>query len=182
MIIGVTPRISPENNVVMEIDAEKSEVGPVNEGIPISVSATGTPVLSPRINTITAQATVSAASGETIILGGMISRRKETLHRQVPWLGDIPVIKHLFSYDYFDMKRTELLIIMTPHVVRSVGDMEQLKQAEFARMSWCEADVFAMHGDVYPTTNISTQLVDGVDCHVVYPDVDPRRSTAVHDR
>ncbi len=72
------------------------------------------------------------------------------------------------------MQRKELLIIMTPHVVRSAGDIEQLKQAEFARMSWCEADVFAMHGDVYPTTNLSTPLVDGMDCHVVYPDVDPR--------
>lgn len=174
LIIGVTPRISPDNNVVMEIDAEKSKIGPEVEGIPVSISADGTVIRSPRIDTITAQATVSAADGETIILGGLISRSTETIHRQVPWLGDIPVIKHLFSYDLFDMKRTELLIIMTPHVVRSAGDMEQLKQAEFARMSWCEADVFALHGDVYPTTNLSTQLVDGMDCHVVYPDVTPR--------
>lgn len=174
LIIGVTPRISPENNVVMEIDAEKSKIGPENEGIPVSISADGTVIRSPRIDTITAQATVSAADGETIILGGLISRSTQTIHRQVPWLGDIPVIKHLFSYDYFDLKRTELLIIMTPHVVRSVGDMEQLKQAEFARMSWCEADVFALHGDVYPTTNLSTPLVDSMDCRVVYPDVDPR--------
>ncbi|MEO8269213.1 MAG: secretin N-terminal domain-containing protein, partial [Aureliella sp.] len=174
LIIGVTPRISPENNVVMEIDAEKSKLGPQNEGIPVSVSADGTIIRSPIIDTITAQATVSAGDGETIILGGLISRSTQTIHRQVPWLGDIPVIKHLFSYDYFDMRRTELLIIMTPHVVRSAGDMEQLKQAEFARISWCEADVFAIHGDVYPTTNISTQLVDGMDCNVVYPDIDPR--------
>ncbi len=174
LIVGVTPRISPENNVVMEIDAEKSEVGPESEGIPVSVSANGTEIRSPRIDTVTAQATVSAANGETIILGGLISRKTSTIHRQVPWLGDIPVIKHLFSYDYFDMKRTELLIIMTPHVIRSAGDMEQLKQAEFARMSWCEADVFAIHGDVYPTTNLSTETFDGIDCNVVYPDVDPR--------
>ncbi len=99
LIIGVTPRISPENNVVMEIDAEKSEVGLESEGIPVSISADGTVIRSPRIDTITAQATVSAASGETIILGGLISRKTETIHRQVPWLGDIPVIKHLFSYD-----------------------------------------------------------------------------------
>jgi general secretion pathway protein D len=177
LIIGVTPRISPENNVVMEIDAEKSKLGPENEGIPVSISSNGTVIRSPRIDTITAQATVSAANGETIILGGLISRSTQTLHRQVPFLGDLPVLKHLFSYDLFDMKRTELLIIMTPHVVRSQGDMEQLKQAEFARMSWCEADVFAIHGDVYPTTNLTTQLTDSMDCNVVYPDIDPRGVT-----
>ena len=174
LIIGVTPRISPEGNVVMEIDAEKSKLGPENEGIPVSISANGSVIRSPRVDTITAQATVSAADGETIILGGLISRSTRTEHRQVPWLGDIPVLKYLFSYDLFEMQRTELLIIMTPHVVRSQGDMERLKQAEFARMSWCEADIFDIHGDVYPATNMTVESMDRGDWDVVYPDVDPR--------
>ncbi len=174
LIIGVTPRISPEGNVVMEIDAEKSKLGPESEGIPVSIAADGTVIRSPRVDTITAQATVSAADGETIILGGLISRSVRTVHRQVPWLGDLPILKHFFSYDLFDMQRTELLIIMTPHVVRSQGDMERLKQAEFARISWCEADVFAIHGDVYPSTNMTTELMDRSDWNVVYPAIDPR--------
>lgn len=174
LIIGVTPRISPEGNVVMEIDAEKSKLGEEKDGIPVSVSADGTIIRSPRVDTITAQATVSAADGETIILGGLISRSVRTIHRQVPWLGDLPILKHFFSYDFFDMQRTELLIIMTPHVVRSQGDMERLKQAEFARISWCEADVFAIHGDVYPSTNMTTELMDRGDWNVVYPAIDPR--------
>jgi len=174
LIIGVTPRISPEGNVVMEIDAEKSKLGPESEGIPISIAQNGTVIRSPRVDTITAQATVSAADGETIILGGLISRSTRTLHRQVPWLGDIPVIKYLFSYDYNSIQRTELLIIMTPHVIRSSGDMERLKQAEFARMSWCEADVFELHGDVFPQTGLMNQLIEDADCKLVYPDSDPR--------
>jgi general secretion pathway protein D len=174
LIIGVTPRISPEGNVVMEIDAEKSKLGPENEGIPISIAQDGTVIRSPRVDTITAQATVSAADGETIILGGLISRSTRTLHRQVPWLGDIPIIKYLFSYDFNSVQRTELLIIMTPHVVRSSGDMERLKQAEFARMSWCEADVFELHGDVFPRTGMMSQLIEDADCKLVYPDSDPR--------
>ncbi|MFN7627340.1 MAG: hypothetical protein ACK5PZ_10950, partial [Pirellula sp.] len=76
--------------------------------------------------------------------------------------------------DYNSNQRTELLIIMTPHVIRSPGDMERLKQAEFARMSWCEADVFDLHGDVFPQTGMMSQLVDQEDCNVVYPDADPR--------
>jgi general secretion pathway protein D len=177
LIIGVTPRISPEGNVVMEIDAEKSKLGPEDEGIPISIAQNGTVIRSPRVDTITAQATVSAADGETIILGGLISRSTRTNHRQVPWLGDIPVIKYLFSYDYSDTVRTELLIIMTPHIVRNPTDMERLKQAEFARMSWCEADVFEIHGDVFPRTGMLQDWnEDPADCPVVYPDSDPRGS------
>ena len=60
LILGVTPRISPDGLVVMEIDAEKSEVGPEAEGIPISISARARSIRSPRINTTTAQTTVSA--------------------------------------------------------------------------------------------------------------------------
>jgi hypothetical protein len=174
LIIGVTPRISPEGNVVMEIDAEKSKLGPESEGIPVSISANGNVIRSPRVDTITAQATVSAADGETIILGGLISRSTRTEHRQVPWLGDIPVLKYFFSYDFNQLQRTELLIIMTPHVVRSQGDMERLKQAEFARMSWCEADIFEIHGDVYPSTNMTVEMMDREGWDVVYPDSDPR--------
>ena len=176
LIIGVTPRISPEGNVVMEIDAEKSKVGPESEGIPVSTSNNGTVIRSPRIDTITAQATVSAADGETIILGGLISRSTNTQHRQVPWLGNLPILKHLFSYDFKQTLRTELIIILTPHVVRSQGDMERLKQAEFARISWCEADIFAIHGDVYPRTDMAIEIMKQEDLDVVYPDIDPRGS------
>ena len=174
LIIGVTPRISPEGNVVMEIDAEKSKVGPESEGIPVSISNNGNIIRSPRIDTITAQATVSAADGETIILGGLISRSNRIEHRSVPWLGSIPIIKRLFTYDFNQSLRTELIIILTPHVVRSQGDMERLKQAEFARMSWCEADVFEVHGDVYPTTDTAIDRMKQDDWDVVYPDIDPR--------
>ena len=175
LIIGVTPRISPDGIVVMEIDAEKSKVGPESEGIPVSVTNSGSIIRSPRIDTINAQATVSAADGETIILGGLISRSSRNQHRQVPWLGNLPILKYLFSYDFSEMQRTELVIILTPHVVRSQGDMERLKQAEFARMSWCEADIFAMHGDVFPRTGLMQDWQEEDDSvPVIYPDLDPR--------
>jgi general secretion pathway protein D len=174
LIIGVTPRISPEGTVVMEIDAEKSELRNEDEGIPISVAQDGSVIRSPILDTITAQATVSAADGETIILGGMISRSMRTNQRKVPWLGDLPVLKNLFRYELSQMQRTELMIIMTPHIVRSQGDMERLKQAEFSRMSWCEADVFDVHGDVHTMTTAMEQSLDATPWQVIYPDQDPR--------
>jgi hypothetical protein len=53
--------------------------------------------------------------------------------------------------------------------------MERLKQAEFARMSWCEADIFAMHGDVFPRTGLMQDWQEEDDSvPVIYPDLDPR--------
>jgi type II secretion system protein D len=148
LILGVTPRVSPDNLVVMEIDAERSEVGPDAEGIPISISPTGDVIRSPRINTTTAQTTVSARNGQTIILGGLIRPNRSVVHRTVPVLDQIPVIKHLFRYDLEEVTKNELLIIMTPHIVRSEADADRLKAIEAGRMHWCLQDVEHVHGDL----------------------------------
>jgi hypothetical protein len=171
LILGVTPRISPEGMVVMEIDAEKSKVGPESQGVPISV-VEGEVVRSPIIDVTTAQTTVSAASGETIVMGGLITKTTETVRRRVPYLADIPVLGHLFRYDSDGVVRSELLIFLTPHVVKSEEDMERIKQAEAARMSWCLADVHEIHGP----TGIYADPDDDCYCgegEVVYPDDNP---------
>ncbi|MCH8923140.1 MAG: type II and III secretion system protein [Planctomycetes bacterium] len=148
LLLGVTPRISPDGLVVMEIDVEKSEVGPEAEGIPISISASGDVIRSPRINTTTAQTTVSAMSGQTIVLSGLITKSYSETERRVPLLSDIPILGNAFRFTNVTETRTELLIIMTPHVVRDEKDAEWIKQIESARMSWVMSDVMEMHGDV----------------------------------
>jgi type II secretion system protein D len=174
LILGVTPRISPEGNVVMEIDAEKSEVGPESEGIPISISNDGSVIRSPRVNVASAQATVSAGDGETIILGGLITNSQREIHRKLPILGDIPVIKYLFRFDSLIEKRTELLIVLTPRVVRTPEDAERLKQVEMARMSWCAADVFDMHGDVFINDDMWHGTHEEPPLEVIFPHENPR--------
>ena len=74
LLLGVTPRISPDGLVVMEIDAEKSSCP--SKRIPISITATGDVITSPIINTTQAQTTVSARSGQTVILGGLITKSR----------------------------------------------------------------------------------------------------------
>lgn len=175
LILGVTPRISPEGKVTMEIDAEKSNIGPETEGIPVSVSNDGTIIRSPRVDVTSAQATVSAADGETIILGGLITKSRRQVNRKVPYLGDLPLLRHLFRFDSLTTQRTELLIILTPHIIRTPADAERLKQVEMARMSWCAADVFDLHGEVYMTNDASVMLQgENHDVPVIYPATDPR--------
>jgi type II secretion system protein D len=175
LIMGVTPRISPDGTVVMEIDAEKSSLGPESEGIPITVSLDGTIIRAPRIDTTTAQATVSAASGETIILGGLITNSTQNIARRVPYLSDIPVLGNLFRYDGTANKRTELLIILTPHVIRSSRDSERINQMEMARMSWCTADVYRVHGDL--PAGPHTGPVFDQETQIIYPHDNPRGET-----
>lgn len=166
LLLGVTPRISPEGQVVMEIDAEKSEVGAEREGIPISVSTDGTVIRSPRVEVTTAQTTVSAASGQTIIIGGLITNQNQSLSRRVPWLGDLPVLGNLFRYDGYQNRRTELLIILTPHVIRGRTEAEYVKQVEMARMSWMSCDAFEwLDPTVVPAGSLNDEGVP-----VIYPD------------
>ncbi|OHB72601.1 MAG: hypothetical protein A2V70_09340 [Planctomycetes bacterium RBG_13_63_9] len=171
LIMAVQPRISPDNQVVMLIDATKSAVGPEEEGIPISISATGEVIRSPRIDTTNVKTTVSAADGQTMILGGLITKSKAQVHRKVPVLGDIPIIRDLFRYDLNSFKKTELLIIMTPHIVRSEADSEMIRQVEAARMSWCLCDVLELCDD--PTLRSRSGEWSDAETNVVYPDLNP---------
>ena len=172
LILGVTPRISPEGMVVMEVDAEKSEVDVVNQGIPVSISASGAVIRSPIFNITTASTTVSANSGETIIIGGLITKSSNDTTRRVPFLSDIPVVGNFFRYDSSIQKRSELLIILTPYVIRTPEESAKIKREEVAKMHWCAGDVL----DVYGTGIISDDPnpFSESEVPVIYPDINPR--------
>ena len=171
LIVNVTPRISPDRLVVMEIDAVRSDLGPVDQGIPVS-ALNGTIIRQPIINTTQAQTTVSAMDGQTVVLGGLIVKNKTDLHRKVPWVGDLPVIGRLFRYDSVSNERDELLIIMTPHIVTNEADADKIREAEAARMNWCLSDVVAMTGDNSLRPRGSEWSDKETD--VIYPDLNPR--------
>jgi general secretion pathway protein D len=180
LILLVQPRVSPDGLVVMDIHAERSEVGPEAEGIPISINVTGDVIRSPRINSTVAETTVSAANGQTIVLGGLLTKTKSETHRRVPLLADIPILGHLFRYDNVQNRRTELLIIMTPRVLRTREDAELFKQVESARMSWCLADVIKIHGE----SGLRGRHAEWTDAEttVIYPDMTPEQLQSLMSR
>ncbi len=57
-------------------------------------------------------------SGQTVVLSGLMTKRTLDIHRRVPLLADIPLLGNLFRYDSVSEQRTELLIIMTPRIVK----------------------------------------------------------------
>jgi general secretion pathway protein D len=165
----VRPRISPDDLVVMEVSAAKRELGPIDQGVPVAISPTGDPINVPRIASTEAQTTVSAMSGQTVVLSGLLTKRDEALHRRVPLLADIPLVGALFRFDSSRQVRTELLIVLTPQVIRSRLQSDRLKQVESARMNWCLSDVVEMHGAVGLRSR--TDLLGAAQAEEVYPNM-----------
>lgn len=170
LILSIEPRINDDGVVVMTVDADKSEQGSAADGTVLSDGAGGTFVVPP-INRTTAQTTISAKSGQTVVIGGLITKRDEVRSTGVPFLRDIPVAGHLFNFEARETIRTELLIILTPYIVSEDEDYEMIKMMESQRMNWCLGDVVSLDGE--------RGLVSGgcmlcsEDVPTLFPDSDP---------
>jgi hypothetical protein len=133
----------------MEVVATKDQISP-NNTVPISADpVTGTTFESPVIDTATAQASVSVRDGQTIVLGGMITRTEATTERKVPWLADLPLLGAVFRYDSHTLRRTELLIFLTPRIMKTPADYEEQKQVESERMSFSLERAEEIHGPLF---------------------------------
>ena len=106
-------------------------------------------------------------------MGGLITKSDQYVYRSVPFLGSIPIIEHFFRFDSKITQRTELLIILTPHVIRTPEDSERIRQVEMAQMSWCACDVFNLMGDMTYVAEPRLQNVEVGEPEVVYPDLNP---------
>jgi len=179
VILRVQPRISPDGTVVMLLDTERSEVS-ATEGTTVGFSAEGTPLISPNINTTTAQTTLSARSGQTVVFAGLMQKTKSFERRSLPWLGHLPGIGWLFRYDQEQEQRRELLIFMTPYVIKDDEDYEWINRVEMDRMSWCLSDVVQMHGNLGP--GITPAYWDSAAPAVVYPALDPTGTESIQPR
>ncbi|MEX0717253.1 MAG: secretin N-terminal domain-containing protein [Planctomycetaceae bacterium] len=147
IILQVTPRITPDGRIIMETIANKSDFS--GQGVPIATDGAGGVIESPIFNLTEARAVVSVPDGQTIVLGGMITKNDNRLERKVPWLGDVPFLGRLFRYDSVTSRRTELLIFLTPRVVHSSADSELIKMVETEKMNFLVEEAEAMHGPLF---------------------------------
>jgi general secretion pathway protein D len=147
IILQVQPRITPDGMIVMQTSVEKSlyETGGV---VLVVDSTTGRQITSPVKDVTRAEATVSLASGETVVMGGLITSYDQTIERKVPWVGDVPILGQLFRYDTKTTERKELLIFLTPRVIRTDADDETLKQIETDRLHFMLDEAESIHGPI----------------------------------
>ncbi len=155
IILKMTPHVSPDGLIQIKVIAEKSafKLAP-GTGVPIFTDArNGTVIQAPVKDITTAQATVSARAGQTIVLGGMITREDETIERRVPGLSRIPLVGRLFRYDYNNTVRKELLIFLTPQLITNDLDSEVFKEVELGRVHAPLDRATEIHGDLLPVTD-----------------------------
>lgn len=148
LLLRIQPRTNRDGLILMDVQVERSSLGPEATGVPVGFGPGGEVIRSPIINATSAIGRISAYSGQTVILGGLITKERATRSRRIPFLADIPIAGALFRFDSEQERRTELLVVLTPRVVMTDEDVEMVKQVETARMSWCLADVLNIHGDV----------------------------------
>jgi len=108
--LTVTPQITPDNNIIMDLAVHKDNVGTV-----ISTGGLGGTV--PSIDTRAVETQVLVANGQTVVLGGIYeTERRETI-KKVPFLGDIPILGALFRSKQRVDNKAELLIFVTPRIL-----------------------------------------------------------------
>jgi len=90
--------------------------------------------------------TVLAGDGETVAIGGLIQKSDHKNENKIPWFGDLPYLGSLFRYRTQAKTKTELMIILTPHIVRSRADADRILAEESRRMDWVLNDVVKTHG------------------------------------
>jgi general secretion pathway protein D len=141
VILSVTPRINESGRVQLEIEQEVSAV----------VKTTTSNIDSPTIQQRRVKTTVIVNDGEVLALGGMIQEQATKTSNQVPVLGDIPGIGAMFSNRNNDVQKTELVILITPRVVRD-GTESRLVTEEYRR----KMNVYMPHTSTRARTPINT--------------------------
>ena len=116
IILDVTPRVSGSGLVVLDVKQEVSDV----------VSTTTSSIDSPTIQQRQIESSVAVTDGQTIALGGLIKDQETEGSTGLPILGDIPLLGNLFKTSSDRTVRTELLVLITPRVVRSSEDARKV--------------------------------------------------------
>ncbi|GAB4371434.1 MAG: type II secretion system secretin GspD [Deltaproteobacteria bacterium] len=118
IILRITPHIHESEFVNLEIYQESSAVK--GDSL-LSISTVG-----PTTTKRSAKTNVLVKNGNTVVIGGMMQETFNTLERKIPLLGDIPLLGNLFKFTSVSRKKTNLLIFLTPHVIRNPVDMEKV--------------------------------------------------------
>lgn len=113
--ISLTPKINPNNVVVMEISASADNVGNT-----VVIDGNEVPIITRR----SLEGEIAVKDGSTVALGGLVSEDERDTTSKIPFLGDIPIAGNLFKSTSKQNIRNELLVLITPKVLLSVEDAQ----------------------------------------------------------
>jgi general secretion pathway protein D len=125
--LRLTPHIHESDFVSLDIFQESSAV----KGDSLLNASTVGPTTTKR----SAKTSVLVKSGDTVVLGGMMQETFTNTVSQIPLLGDIPLLGNLFRFKSVSRKKTNLLIMLTPHIIREPGEMLGTSQEQNRKMT-----------------------------------------------
>jgi type IV pilus assembly protein PilQ len=111
--LEVTPQITPDDRVIMDLDVHKDNVG--------ELVSFGAGLSAPSIDTREVQSQLLVDNGQTVVLGGIYETTKSTQVTRVPFFSDIPFLGALFRSSVEIDERTELLIFVTPKILQGAS-------------------------------------------------------------
>ena len=103
--LDVTPQITPDDRIVMDLEVNKDEVGEIFLGVP-------------SIDTRSVKTQVLVDNGETVVMGGIYEQTKNQGVQRVPFFGDLPYVGALFRNTFNEDRQRELLVFVTPKIVK----------------------------------------------------------------
>src|SRR6187399_2223941 len=110
LALKVTPQITPDNRIILDLNVKKDSVGQVIVG--------GAGQQVPSIDTREITTSVIVNDGQTVVLGGILETERRETEKKVPYLGDMPYLGRLFKTTGKTNNKDELLIFVTPKILR----------------------------------------------------------------
>ncbi len=139
VILKVTPRVNEGGLVTMDVSQEVSSVAAT------AGSSTASEAASPTISDRRINTTVAIQDGETVALGGLIQDNKTTEHYGIPYIQNIPYLGNMFRSTTNDHDRTELLVLITPHIIQSAQRMRDITTDLRSEMAQTAAALVGNH-------------------------------------
>ncbi|HEV8502743.1 MAG TPA: type II secretion system secretin GspD [Casimicrobiaceae bacterium] len=167
VLVQVTPHINAGGLVTLDVQAEVS-----NPGNPAVAGD------APPISTRSVQTLVAVPSGETMVMGGLITETKSNSTSGLPLVNRIPIFGALFGNQDLKNNRTELVLFVTPRVVENMNDINTVINDLRRRMDNID-ELFpggSRSGRIYPAgTTTMPALRSGVPADHVVPPLDPSK-------
>ena len=113
--LEIKPHISADDSILLELKHDSKEEG-------------GASALGPTWNNRNIETRILVRDQQTIVIGGLMQEKVLTGEKSVPFLGDIPLLGYLFKSTEKRKRKSNMLILLTPYIVRNQIDLERIKQ------------------------------------------------------
>ena len=142
VILAITPHISESGRLMLELDQEVSNPEP----------GTGLNGNNPTIQQRKVKTQVAVADGESLVLGGLVQDQRSKTANQIPVIGDLPIVGNAFKDKDDKIDKTELIIMITPHVIRSMSEARSIAEEYKRKLLSVSTKAIARPHDIEQTT------------------------------